>query len=251
MRRFCLSLFSAFLLVACGESGTGGEAISFSLGFASIPPEGQGPGRFTATTGWEIELEEASVAVGPLYLHTRAAPTASLFDRLKGLVIASAHAHSGFDNYDGGQVRGELLEPVVVDLLEGGVQQVRELRGVAGPVRSVSLELSSISRAPFAGGQAWMKGVARKDGEEVRFSGVLQLPDDPKLRRVTGLPASMELENGGEVVLEIHPIHWFGRLDFSALPVPAADGFRPIETDSDAHRAWARGVGAFGAFSIR
>lgn len=243
--RFVSMCFLALLISSCGESGTGGESITFRLGFEAMAPEGETLDTFTTAHGWEIELQRAEIAVGPLYLYTKQAPTASLIDQVKQLVIAKAHAHSGFDNYDGGEVRGELLEPVIVDLLDTDIQWQEGLRGLAGPVRSVSLELASIASAPFLGGQAFMEGVARKDGEEVPFAGVLRLENDPKVRRVNGLPASLELQSGSEVVVEIHPVHWFGRIDFSSLPE------KGISENSDAHRAWARGVGTFGAFSIR
>lgn len=251
IKSVCVSLFLTLSLAACGESGTGGEAITFRLGFESVAPEGEDLHSFTVSNGWTIELQRAELAVGPVYLYTRAAPTASLIERARDLIVARAWAHSGFDGYDGGQVRGELLDVVVVDLLQGDVQWQEGLSGLAGPVRSASLELASVQAAPFLGGQAYMEGVARKDGQEVPFSGVLRLPDDPKVRRVHGLPVSLDLVNGGEVVVEIRPVHWFGRIDFSTLPEKGSDGAHNVSENSDAHRAWARGVGTFGAFSIR
>lgn len=240
-----LTLASIVLFCACGTGGTGEEAVPFTLSFEADPA-----GRsFTNYAGWEVELEEALLAVGPVTLFENTAPTASLWERLGALVVTAAHAHSGFDEYDGGRVRGELIAPVVIDVL-GGRQQV-ELEGIAGRVRSVTLELRPAADERLHGMQAWVRGTARREGEVVPFEGGLRLPGDAKSRRVTGVPAELELAAGSEVTIKVHPQRWFADADFGSLPDEAAEGVRPIPADSQVHAAWFIGARGFGAFTVR
>ncbi|WP_373048821.1 hypothetical protein [Vulgatibacter sp.] len=235
------------LVAACGvESGTGEEAVPFTLVIAA-DPAGQS---FTTRAGWQVELEEAHLAVGPLALFTNAAPTASFWQRVRGLVMPVAHAHAGFDEYDGGAVRGELLEPVAIDLLDTGGRRF-ELTGIAGPVRSASLELQPVEDAALRGAQAWVRGTATRGAEVVRFEGGLVLPADRKSRRVSGIPAQLVLGEGSEVLLEVHPQRWFDDADFGSLPEAEEDGVRGIDPAGQVHAAWRLGARAYGAFTVQ
>ncbi len=247
MRWLVLALLAG-LLAACGESGTGEENVQFVLAFEA-DPAGR---RFETATGWTVELEQAHLAVGPLALFTNSAPSASLLQRVRGWIVPVAHAHSGFDEYDGGTVRGELLETVVIDLLRDGPQASAELTGVAGPVRSATLELApKPGAAELRGAQAWVRGSATRGAEIVRFEGGLQLPDDAKSRRVTGIPAEVELGEGSRVVIAVHPQRWFAEAEFDALPEAGTDGVREIVPSGQVHAAWFLGARGFGAFTVR
>src|SRR5262245_53817825 len=95
------------LAAACGGSGTGGEAVQYTLGFESMAADGATPGHFTTASGWDVELDEARIALGPVYLFNNEPPSAALLPRIMRWVVPVAHAHSGFDEFDGGTVRGE------------------------------------------------------------------------------------------------------------------------------------------------
>jgi len=240
---WCLVL----VLAACGASGTGEESVPFTLAF-----EADAAGReFETVSGWHVRLDEIYVAVGPLALFSNAAPSASLWDRVRGWVVPVAWAHSGFDEYDGGAVRGELLETVVLDLGRDGLQAETHLIGVAGPVRSATLELVATPSPLLHGAHAWVRGTATRAGETVAFAGGLQLPADAKSRRVTGIPAEVELAEGSTVVVAVHPQRWFAEADFSSLPEGGTDGVRPIAPGSQVHAAWFLGARGYGAFTIR
>jgi hypothetical protein len=240
------SLLPLLLFVACGESGTGEESVRFTLAF-EVNAEGRS---FETRSGWQVELEEAHLAVGPLALFSNAAPSASLLDRLRELVIPVAYAHAGFDEYDGGTVRGELLATVVLDLSREGPQGRVELDGVAGPVRSATLELAPAGDAVLHGAQAWVRGTATRGGESIPFAGGLHLPNDAKSRRVAGIPAELELAEGETVVVTVHPERWFAEADFASLPEAADGGAREITPGGQVHAAWFLGARGFGAFTI-
>ena len=98
-------------LVAPGcESGTGGRMISFRLELGAEPDAGRSLGSFTTATGWEVTLEEAWAAVGPVFVHENAGVLAR-DDRPLPLrwLAPLAHAHPGDSHYDGGVVKGEWL----------------------------------------------------------------------------------------------------------------------------------------------
>lgn len=234
------------LASGCGASGTGEESVHFTLAFEADPA-----GRsFETVSGWRVALDEAYVSVGPLALFANAAPSASLWDRVRGLVVPVAYAHSGFDEYDGGTVRGELLEPVVLDLLRDGPQAEVELVGVAGPVRSATLELRPAAEAALHGAQAWVRGTATRGDETVVFAGGLELPGDVKSRRVAGIPAELELGEGSAVVVSVHPQRWFAEAEFDQLPEAGTDGVRVIGPGDQVHGAWFLGARGFGAFTV-
>lgn len=227
-----LSIAVVLALAACGESGTGGQVVRYRLAAEPV-----GGSSFATRTGWQVELEEARIAVGPLYLYANPPPSAF---RPLDLILPAAHAHSGFDEYDGGEVRGELLEPVIVDAI-GGLQELAELEGVAGPIRSAGLDLLP----EVDGHQAFVRGHATRGDEAISFEGWLTLPSDPRDRRVVGIPVEVELAEGTQVVLQIHVDRWFSDADFSALPGGA------ITSDTQVHTAWRLGARGWGAFTIR
>ena len=244
--RWVWAVVAAGVVVGCGPSGTGEEAVPFTL---AIEADAAGQS-FGTTTGWEVELEEAYLALGPVTLFSNAPPTASWLERVWGWMVPAAHAHSGFDEFEGGTVRGELLETVVIDLLDGAGYQA-ELEGIAGPVRSVSLGLQHVAAAPLAGAHARVRGVATRGDEVVPFEGALVLPADTKSRRVTGIPAELELGAGTEVVVVVHPQRWFDQADFASLPEAEEGEARPIPADGQVHAAWFLGARGWGAFTVR
>jgi len=246
MNKAILPLAAAMCL-ACGTSGTGEEEVPFTLAFAGDPDAC----RFTNERGWTIELEEARVAVGQLTLVDGEPPTARLLDRALRLLVPVAHAHAGFDEWDGGRVRGELLEAVAIDALADEAHPPIDLVGVAGEVRSAVLELAPTSAASLQGYVARVRGTATRDGETVAFEGGLDLGDDPKGRRIAGVPAALTLREGARVILRVHPRRWLRGADFSTLEAPAAPGeLRRIQPGTQVHGAFFVGVRSHGAFTL-
>ncbi len=224
----------------------------------SIPPAGERLGRMETRSGWQITLEEARIVVGPIYLFTNSPPSASrwlpLGERLLGWMIPRALAHSGFDQFDGGEVKGEYLGQLVIDALHPGVQPIATLRGIAGPIRSATLELNPAAPShafELHGHHVWVRGLAVRGDESIRFEGGLDLPDDGHLRKVVGIPADLELGEGSAVVLELHVERWFAEADFSTSEGRGVDETRTIDAGTQVHAAWLQGVRGYGTFTIR
>lgn len=239
------AIAALLIVVGCGTGGTGEEEVQVALSFATEP----GLQRFTNDLGWEIELEEAAISVGPLAFFAESPPTASLPGRLWRLVVPEAHAHAGFDEWSG-SVRAELLETVVLDLLAEVPHPPVELVGFAGPVRSAALELHAAPAGALGGAQARVRGVATRDGETIAFEGDLVLPDE-KSQRIAGIPAELELGQGAEIVLEVRARRWLREADFGSLEPVEEGSPRRIVPGTQAHAAWYLGARSHGAFVIR
>lgn len=248
-----LSFFCAALVAfGCGGEGvTEGREVAFTLAAESLPVGDGTPGRFVTRTGWTVTLEEAAVAIGPVYLLTEAPPSAR---RARDWILPRAWAHSGFDDFQGGEVRGEYLGRFVIDAVRPGLQPIAATRGIAGRVRAANLELQppAAGIASLHGYTAWIRGVAVRGEETVPFEGGLDLPQTGSARKVVGIPADVELDDGVTVVIELHPDRWLSEADFSALPAPAGgDERRSIVPGTQSYDAWFLGVRAFGTFTLR
>ncbi|HWV36865.1 MAG TPA: hypothetical protein VN033_00115 [Vulgatibacter sp.] len=248
-------LFAALvLLVGCGDAAvTDGREVAFTLAAESMSAGEGGPPVIVTRTGWTVTLEEAAVAIGPVYLLTEPPPSARR-GRLLDWIVPRAWAHSGFEHFDGGEVRGEYLGRFVIDAVRPGLQAIAAARGLAGRVRSVNLELQPpAADAPsLRGHQAFVRGIAARGDETIPFEGGLDLPDAGAGRKVAGIPADVELDDGVTVVIELHPERWLAEADFSALPAPpGGDERRRIAPGTQPHDAWALGVRAYGTFTLR
>ena len=243
--RHAIAALLALVVLGCGTSGTGEEEVQVTLAFASEPDLE----RFTNDLGWDIELEEAAVAVGPLAFFAEAPPTASLPERLLQLVVQRAHAHAGFDEWSG-SIRAEFLETVVLDLLARVPHPPVELVGFAGPVRSAAVQLHEAPAGALGGAQARVRGVATRGAEVVPFEGALVLPDE-KSQRIAGIPADLELGEGTEIVLEVRARRWLREVDFATLEPVEEGAPRPIVPGTQAHAAWYLGARSYGTFVIR
>lgn len=242
------------LLAACGaESGTGGREVGFAIAAESVATDTGAPGVFVTRTGWSVTLEEAAVAIGPLYLFSEPPPSASRFRPFEWLV-PTARAHSGFDDFEGGEVRGEYVGRFVIDALLPGLQPIASVRGIAGRVRSATVELQppAGSAGTLRGHQAWVRGVAVRGAETVPFEGGLDLPEG-NARKVVGIPAAIDLDDRVTVVVELHLERWLSEADFSALPPGGGEGDerRVIAPGTQPHNAWYIGARSFGTFTMR
>lgn len=249
-------------LSACGD--TVGNEVSFRFAVSTATESGKAPGVFTTTTGWDVTLDEAIVAIGPVYLHENSPHLASGatsrfrngLGRLASLLVRPAYAHAGDDHFEGGAVLGEWLEQHAIDLTAPGLHVLGESVGDEATVRAYTVQLDP-PRAPIVrngdptrGFPVYVSGEAVKDGVTVRFRGGLTLTSER--RRVEGLATEITLAEGGTFVLELHPRAWFDAAHFERLPESTdPDGYRTITTDNQVHAAWMIGARSTRAFSTR
>lgn len=247
-------------LTACAESGTGGEAIEFELALAPSANAAE----FTTSTGWSVRLEEARIALGPVYLWENPPPVASRpgppRHRLAAVadwLIPRAHAHAGSAHFSGGEVLGEWLEQVGFDAL-AGQEPLGRVAGTAGTARSFSVWLeeprAAEAREATRGHHAWIAGTATRGDEVVPFEGGLELPEADSARRVEGIATALPLEAGRTVVVTVHVERWLAEAHFDRLAsgpgaVRGEGGRWQIVADSQVATAWYLGARSAAAFS--
>jgi hypothetical protein len=186
-----------------------------------------------AGNGWTIELQQAALAFGPMYLCA---------GYQAGALCETA--------------RAEWLESAIVDVLSPEAQLVGSLHGVSGPVRSWMYDLGitslltqqqplvSAAAQSLAGRSARLAGVARKEQQVLPF--VLELA--VQQAEATELGVSVVRKSGSDafehelsgndqgLTVRFAAQPWVRDIDFDALtssPTPAA----PLEPDSQALRA--------------
>jgi hypothetical protein len=263
-RIFVVTCALAMLPCACADgSGTGGRSVIFDV--AIEPPSSAAePGGFPTETGWQVELDEAFVVVGPLYLYedaprlsARADEELDLLSSLGELLVPTAHAHPGDVFFDGGLLRGEFIGQVVFDLLADQTLSIGPARGVAGPARSVTVVLDPPGGTilgdveSLRGHQAWVRGVARRGDETVEFEGGLDLGAELIQRQVDGVPIDIELDDDGTLVIGVRADAWFSEADFSTLDDVADSGRLSITPDSQVAVAWTLGLRSTRGFFAR
>ncbi len=242
--RFVLFLVAS---VAACEPGTGGRRAVFELVVAPARTTS-----FRTIAGWEVTLEEACLAAGPIYFHAQPA-LARLPERLWDFVVPSAHAHPGVDHFDGGEVRGEWPEQLAVDLL-GPSAALGTREGIAGDIRSVSLGVhpprAGTSTACLRGHQAYVVGVATRDGTSIPFEGGLDIDGTGTKRRLQANVA-IEIDDGRRLVLALDPRPWLDHAQFDTLAEGAGGARRVIEPAGQVWNAWSLGLQAAGMLGAR
>lgn len=223
---------------ACGT--TSGRPITVSL-FA----EGDGD-TFTTATGWTVTLTDAHLVMGPVYVLS---PIETTLRQVLAMPVALAHG--GHDDFAGRTVRAEWLEQADVDLLAVERTALGLADGSAGPAGDVTIDLDpphpSIAEAT-RGHHAWIAGAARMEDFTVEFEGGLDIPDEGLSRRVEGVIASGEYDEGGEVTITVHVSSWLDQMHFERLDAPAS-GPREITAGSQPYAAWYIGARTSSAFS--
>jgi hypothetical protein len=246
-----LALSGALGAAAC-EPATGGELVEFELALGAAPADADGRARFVTATGWTVQLDEALVAVGPVYVQANPPALASLFsapgdDRALPLrlLVPLAHAHPGASHYDGGEAKGEWLGQVIVDALAPSPSLRVTAPGTAGDVGSLEVHLlpprtGLAGRERLGDDQLRASGQAEKDGVVVRFAGGLRLPAESQQRIVQGVPLEGTLDDGCVLSVEIDPAAWFDEASFDVLlDAPTDELGRHLVTEgSQVERAW-------------
>lgn len=266
-RTFALAAsIGAALLTACG-SGTDGRAVVVSMAIESEPEPGLplGVTRTRGPSAWTVELTEAFVSIGAVYLFP---PRTTVRRSFPSIFVGRALAHAGDDNLLGVAAIAEHREPFVFDALRPEPLELGTLWVEAREVSDASLWLGT-GRGPLdtrrdperrmRGHHAWVSGIARRDGVELAFEGGLELPDTPLQRRVDLVPVieTMEdetipsLDEGRHIRVRVRPGRWLERVDFDALLAEAGDEavMRPPGT-SQFYPAFFLGLRNPGAFSV-
>jgi hypothetical protein len=246
----------ASLLSGCSDSGTGGAAVRFEMAVVAVPDEGEELGTFTTRTGYRVQLTEALVALGPIYLYENPPPVARAWrplHRLWDVLVPSAHAHPGDLHFAGGAVKGEFLGQVVLDGLSSEAQELGAVQGVAGPARSFSVHLeppsSAEARSALHDHHAYVVGTAEKDGNSYPFEGGLDIEDLGTLRKVEGIPLEAEVSSQTRLTIELHLSRWFADADFARLSELDSNGRYVIDDESQVRAAWFIGARSFDTFS--
>lgn len=260
--RAVLCLLFLGTLIHCDQaSGTGGRAIAFDIG---IKPA---PGTFTTSTGWLVKLEQAFVALGPIYVYQNPPPLADNCDmsnqgwheRVWNTLIPSAHAHAGDEHFFGGEVKGEFLGQLAFDVLNANGVDLPDVPGTFGRAQSASIWLApprtSIlgQAAALHGHHAYVVGVAEKDAVVIPFEGGLDIENEGTKRRVDGIPLDMQLDDNRRLTFVVHPEAWFDAAHFDRLVEKNDTGRYVITPESQVRTAWfigARGYSAFTAETI-
>lgn len=260
-----LLILMALAIFGC-TTETAGEALTFDTVAQGVTESGPADQLFTNSKGWNITLDKAVLAIGPIYYYSSEAQ-ASLFDRMFG--INSAYACPAHAQYDKGTVLGEIRQQVVVDLLdeeptatgvsegEMGHCQMFELHfHPPGEIPSFSndKEIDSLGGYSFA-----ISGNAEKNGEEIAFAGHLTIPDEGTMRIVESIPADVVLDGrSGLALVQIHIDQQLTNLDFSSIVdesgaclEDAGDGVCQIGEDSQAYLAWLYGVRSRESYSLQ
>lgn len=239
------------LSCACG-SDTEGQSISIGWTVANVANESRS---FTTDTGWQVILDEARVGLDAVFAIAPASEKQGAVAFLSQLLVPVAHAHGGHDDASGLRVRAELLDPLVVDVLADAPKRLGRLPAEAGDVATIKVELArpdSDLPDSLHGFQAYVRGMAEKDGERVPFAGGVHIADDEPSRRVE-MPVKFELDEGGTLTLAVHAAEWLREAEFDRLPgaADADEGAgREITADSQVGRAWAIGVRSPAAFDV-
>jgi len=189
---------------------------------------------FEGRDGWQIELERAELAFGPVYLCSGVQA---------GDLCETA--------------RGELLETVVIDALDAEAHEVARFAGLDGPVRSamwdygITWSLSATRAEPSAAaemleGSVFLAGIARnEEGEVLPFAA--QVPVAPNLEGRVVVRASdlfeHTLADGDVLSITVDPSLWLTQVRFDDLleaarpegqPASFEEGTQPYRSVSNA-----------------
>lgn len=240
--RWTTGLALCALLSCCG-AGTAGKLVDVELMVMTEQEPGREPGTFTTQTGFEVVLSEAKVALASILVY---APENEARSSLRAFWLGRARAHGGFDPFNGRRVRLEYAEPLTVDLLADEPRSLGMVTAESGAIASTTLLFAD--RVEGRLGQAYVRGTATRDGEQIAFEGALALDDEALLRRVDGVHSEGELAAGGTLTLLFKPKLWFDEAHFERLE-SAADGERQITPSTQVHTAWSFGARSTKAYT--
>lgn len=227
MKRLVLLALGAQLPCACLDTGQAELSIPLLVAGTSVAEP------IAASNGWLIELQQAQLAFGPLYL-------------------CAGYQAGGLCE----TARAEWLDSTVVDALAADAVPAGVLHGVSGPVRSWMYDLGITSlltqQRPVALGAAQslggnsvrLAGVARKEARALSF--LLELPVQQEeatelgvslVRKSSSDAFEQELRGDEALTVRFAPHGWVRDLDFDALASSAASETATLAPESQAERA--------------
>lgn len=240
-----LSLALAISLASVSACGTTpGRAIAFAVEVAGADLE-----PFVTATGWRVTLEEAWIALGPVYVY---APEPAPVVALSRALVPLARAHGGTDPFSQRELRAEILEQHAIDALDGARQPLGLALGSEGDSSDlvIALDPPGPTSEALHGRTLWIAGIAEKDGVLVPFEGGLDFPDEGLARFVEGVPIAAHMDSAGTLVIDLRVARWLDQAHFDRIE--ARDGDRAVITDGDqVSIAWRLGVRHPDAYGAR
>lgn len=198
---------AAMVLLPAGACGTTG-AEPFVYPVAVV---GAGAGASFPIGDWQVTLDRAELALGPLYLCATAAASPELCE----------------------VALGEYADVAVIDLLAAEPQPIGEVVALAGDVRSAMLDygiswFTTQARATAGselGHSAILSGTAVRGADILSFDAVIDVL--PPLRgspALVGVRARVDQpDQDSRLLLRINPGAWLLGLDFDALAAIGPD----------------------------
>jgi len=248
-----LAVLSLVALFSSGAScaTTEGKIVIVRMHLRGTAANGSSIHRFTTSTGWDVTLERAFVAMGPVYVY---APAGDLTAALQVLLLPRALAHGGFDPLNGRRVRAELLDQVALDLLSDDGQTFDGIEAEAGVVDAVSLALeppNPENSERLSAHHFWARGTATQGTMTIPFEGGLDIPDDGLARRIEGVPIEGTLDEGGSIEVGVVVSSWFDDAHFERLAEPSQEGRFLVTPQSQVHAAWFLNVRSVRSYMAR
>ena len=238
----------------CG-SETAGESAIYEVAVQGVSDDSKA---ISTETGWEVELDSAAIALGPIYLYENPAYGEGEGGGFASLFISEAYACPTHAQYDKGVVLGEVLTQHSVNLLAEVPEEFGAVDGVKGEVQSMELHVHPpgtigqiVGDSDLGGSSLYIVGTARK-GDEVRpFIAALDIPDEGTMRIVENITAAVELSEGGKIVIEVSLDDWFQNVDFASLSEQDGEGNYLFTEDTQAFNALLQGVRSRFSYSAR
>ena len=193
--------------------------------------DGDGLTAVTTDLGYEIQLQQVTVAVDDLRFAIAGEAHASLWRSLTKLVIPEAHAHPG--HYQGGEVTGELPGHFVLRFSPDKSQELGKATLLVGKYQSASFTFAHAtaddagSDASLVGQTAVLRGTATSEQGATAFEVII---DSPPGRELVGIPFEHEVKEASN-----------DRLVLRLLAKDPLEGdslfdgvdFLPLDTDGD------------------
>lgn len=221
-RYACATSVLSALFAACGDGAQEIRLVELDLALESSPPEVGSLSDYTRSDGWHLQLDEATLQLGSVYLR---APKRRAVTAWWNPILSVAHAHPGHaQTLTEGQVIGEHLVPILLDALSPAPVEVGTFLSEDTDVDRLSVVLgrSVASTAPVA----TLRGRAVRGGTRVDFSCALdiaQRPDEPlknleERRRVDQiyLMDTTRVTEGAKLRIQVHVWRWLEHVDFDA-----------------------------------
>ena len=210
-------LSMALTLGSCGSTGGALVVLPFQAG--GVARAAPGPMTFNTPTGWNVELTQAVIALGPFYFNV--SPPDS-------------------QNFRSGTVIIEATEQVVLDALDPTLHDVPGgADGETGPAVAVEIDLFPADSTQSAANQQLLPGtqlkggtvgviagIATKGAATVPFQGAITIDSNlvtataslPSLQRVNGAVVQLDFTAAPQTLsLRVDPTAWFQQADFSTF----------------------------------